>query len=134
MVSDLQQYIITNKDDIIIEPRKQQKLTKYEKLLLKFQYGDALDLVLQKPTNPTIVTSLLDELVYRNTLPQALSNRTEETLQPLLIFINAFISNPKFSKLLIKVLDIILGKLILIRFICWCFCKESNHDRSIKEK
>jgi hypothetical protein len=49
------------------------------------------------------VASVLEELVQRSALDGALSNRDEESLEPLLAFLNRYITNPRFAPLLIDV-------------------------------
>jgi len=47
--------------------------------------------------------AVLEELGRRRGLSQALSNRDEETLEPILAFTSNFISSPRFTPLLIGV-------------------------------
>lgn len=49
------------------------------------------------------IVAVLEELGRRRGLVTALSNRDEETLEPILAFTTNFISNPKFTPLLVGV-------------------------------
>ena len=84
-----------------------QKLQPYEKLLKSFEYGKSLDEVL-KTKNPNTIHVLLDELHHRRGLEMALSNRNEDELLPILTFILQKINDPRYSNLLITILEIIL--------------------------
>lgn len=92
-----------------MEQKKLKTLTKYEKLLKQFKYSEALDQCLTKPANPTVVVSMLDELFHRDAILNALSNRTEESLEEIMRFLNKYIHNPKYSRVLIDTFMIILG-------------------------
>jgi U3 small nucleolar RNA-associated protein 15 len=50
----------------------------------------------------------VEELCRRSGLAIALSNRDEETLEPLLSFVARYISNPRYARLLIQVSDSLL--------------------------
>ena len=86
-------------------------------MLKKFQYRDALDTVLET-RDPVQIMAVIDELIYRNGLEVALQQRKDSgELIPLLKFLVKYTSDPKYSKVLLRVcndvLDIyapILGK------------------------
>eukprot|EP01038_Epipyxis_sp_PR26KG_P016565 gene16565-22613_t len=96
-----------NRDENHIETERQAKLQPYEKLLKNFNYQKALNNVLLTK-NPIIIVTLLEELCRRNGLTIAISGRNEVSLEPLLSFIAKYINNPKYSKLLIQVMERIL--------------------------
>merc|ERR1712038_1342645 len=89
-------------DDHIVILQKRKKLQKYDKLLQQFSYGDALDEALSS-RDPRAIVAVLEELGRRRGLVTALSNRDEETLEPLLAFTTRFISNPMYTPLLVGV-------------------------------
>lgn len=82
--------------------KKKKKLKKYDVLLQKFRYGDALDEALSS-RDPNGILAVLEELGRRRGLTIALSNRDEETLEPLLAFTASFISNPRYTPVLVGV-------------------------------
>lgn len=55
------------------------------------------------------IIAVLEELGRRRALVIALSNRDEESLEPLLAFTATFISNPKFTPVLIGVANQLCG-------------------------
>ena len=58
---------------------------------------------------------MLDELCRRDGFTIALSGRDEESLEPIVSFCARYVTNPKYSKLIVsvvhKVLDLYAGKL-----------------------
>jgi U3 small nucleolar RNA-associated protein 15 len=88
---------------------KKKKLRKFDVALKKFRYGDALDEALETRI-PSTVVSVLEELGKRRGLTIALSNRDEESLEPVLAFTVRYIARPRFAALLVgvahKLLDI----------------------------
>jgi U3 small nucleolar RNA-associated protein 15 len=57
---------------------------------------------------PTITYAMLDELVHRDALRIAISNRDETTLDPLLLFILHYIGYPQYQNCLIDVMNMVL--------------------------
>jgi U3 small nucleolar RNA-associated protein 15 len=83
---------------------KKQKLRTFDQALKQFRYGDALDEALGT-RNPLAVVAIMEELGKRRGLTIALSNRDEESLEPILSFTARYISRPRFAALLIGVAD-----------------------------
>lgn len=81
---------------------KRQKLSKADMLLRRFRYGDALDAALES-RNPELVAGILEELGKRRGLATALSNRDEETLEPVISFVSRYIAKPQYSITLVGV-------------------------------
>ena len=88
---------------------KKRKLQKYDLCLKQFRYGDALDEALET-RRPQAVVAVLEELGKRRGLTVALSNRDEETLEPILAFLVRYVTRPNFTNVLIgiahKIIDI----------------------------
>jgi len=94
--------------DYIVEAAgKKRKLRKFDLALKQFRYGDALDEALETRI-PQIVVAVLEELGKRRGLSIALSNRDEESLEPILSFTVRYISRPRFSALLIGVANMLI--------------------------
>jgi hypothetical protein len=91
----------------IIETERHTKLKSYEIYLKKFQYNVALDQALLSK-NPLVMMMILEELCRRNGLVTALSGRDEVTLEPILSFLTRYISQPRYAKLLIHVVNTLL--------------------------
>ena len=81
---------------------KKQKLNEYDKALKAFRYGDALDEALSTKF-PQVVIAVLEELGRRRGLTIALSNRDEESLEPVLAFTVRYLARPRFTALLVGV-------------------------------
>lgn len=62
--------------------------------------------------HPVVVVSLLDELLQRDCLHAALSNRDEVSLEPLLHFLIKQITNPHYTMLLHRVANSVLGMML----------------------
>ena len=99
----------TQGDFVVQASSKKKKLRKFDVALKQFRYGDALDEALETRI-PQVVVAVLEELGKRRGLTIALSNRDEESLEPILSFTARYIARPRFSALLVgvanKLLDI----------------------------
>jgi U3 small nucleolar RNA-associated protein 15 len=83
---------------------KKRKLREFDIALKQFRYGDALDAALETRT-PQVVVAVVEELGKRRGLTIALSNRDEESIEPILSFTVRYISRPRFAALLIGVAE-----------------------------
>lgn len=93
-------------DDYVVLQEKSKRLKAYDLALRKFWYGEALDEALES-RQPQTVAAVLEELGKRRGLSQALSNRDEETLEPLLSFTVRYITRPAYTPLLVGVADML---------------------------
>ncbi|KAI8910287.1 WD40-repeat-containing domain protein [Gorgonomyces haynaldii] len=98
----------TDADAVEIEATRRKRLQKYDVLLKGFQYGNALDATLEQPVNPVVVASMIEELINRDGVRQALAGRDEKTLVPILQFVLKYISHPRYASMLIDFMAIIL--------------------------
>ncbi|KAI9342466.1 WD40-repeat-containing domain protein [Zopfochytrium polystomum] len=83
-------------------------LTKYDQMLRKFQYGEALDLALDKDRDPDVVAALLQELVARSGLKTALGGRDDAGLEPITSFLLKNLVGSRHSNIFMHVTDVIL--------------------------
>lgn len=98
-------------DDFTVEYKRKQRLAKYDKYLKKFEYHNALDEVLLKNKYSTqVVVAMLQELVHRSALVNAISGRDDVSLEPLVRFLVKHIHNPRYTNLLVDVSETLLGK------------------------
>lgn len=101
-------------DDFTVDAVKKKKLQEYDHFLKKFQYGAALDAAL-KTRHAVVITSLIEELRYRDGLVIALRNRDPQRLAAVLSFLVRHITNPHYSAVLVEtassLLDIYGSKL-----------------------
>jgi U3 small nucleolar RNA-associated protein 15 len=93
---------VTAGDFVVDSGTKKRKLQSYDVALRQFRYGDALDEALESRIPQTVV-AVLEELGKRRGLTIALSNRDEESLEPILSFTVRYITRPRFAALLIGV-------------------------------
>lgn len=98
---------VSAKSDNMVETERMVKLRPYEVHLKKFNYQQALDASL-KTRNPLVVVTVLEELSRRSGLSIALSGRDESTLEPLLAFCARYISQPRYTRLIVQVTHRIL--------------------------
>ena len=94
-------------EDLQALVQRKQRLRSYDMALRKFRYHEALDAALAS-RNPTVVVTVLEELVYRQGLHKALSGRDEVTLEPLLSFLSRYTTNPRYAALLVDVCRLVL--------------------------
>ena len=96
--------------DIIIEGNaggRPKRLSKWDNLLHKGKYGEALDAVLEGGDLPSIVT-LFTALRHRSATRAALSGRDDVALQPVFKWVCKYITDPRYVKMCVD-----LGMLIL---------------------
>jgi U3 small nucleolar RNA-associated protein 15 len=99
---------LPSSDDYTVEVHRKKRLLPFDKALRQFRYGEALDEALSTKT-PLIVSAVLEELSKRwSGLEIALSNRDEETLEPILSFCARYISQPRFAPQLMGVVHVLL--------------------------
>ena len=91
---------------------KKPKLHNYDVAIRQFRYGDALDYALAT-RRPATVIAVLEQLGKRRALESSLSNRDEDSLEPILSFTTRYINRPHFARVLIgiahKLIDIYGG-------------------------
>ncbi|CAO3587582.1 unnamed protein product [Absidia cylindrospora] len=93
--------------DFTVEKTRRIHLAKYDKYLRKFEFTRALDEVL-KNSNPNIVIALIQELIHRDALSNAISGRDDVALETLVHFLIRHIHNPRYTNVLVDVSEILL--------------------------
>ena len=93
-------------EDYCVTESKKRKLAAFDLALRQFRYGDALDEALATRQPPSVF-AVLEELGRRRGLAIALSNRDEESLEPILSFTVRYIARPQFTSLLIGIAHIL---------------------------
>ena len=84
--------------------KKRNKLRNFDVALNQFSYGDALDHALETRIRQ-LVAALLEEWGKRRGLTIALSNRDEESLEPVLSFNVRYINRTRFANLVIRLVS-----------------------------
>lgn len=90
-----------------IERGRRKKLQKYDQFLRKFQYKKALDAAMGTK-NPVVIVSMFEEFMRRKALWIPLSGRNEDTLKPILVFLNRYITAPQYATTLLPVANSVL--------------------------
>jgi len=93
--------------DHLVAEQKRKKLAQFDKFLKAFQYGKALDCAL-KGRDIRAIIAVLEELARRKGLITALSNRDEETLEPILSFTATNIRIPRHTPVLVGVANLLI--------------------------
>lgn len=100
-----------NRDVVVTKKKERKKLKKHDRLLQRFSYGEALDSVMVKKWSlqrTKLAVAVIEELIARDGLRLALSNRIPRTLEPILCLLFCRIADPFFSKTLCHVLENVL--------------------------
>ncbi|CCJ29577.1 unnamed protein product [Pneumocystis jirovecii] len=83
---------------LVIEEEKRKKLREYDKALKSFRYGDALDMVVEKEKAAIVIYTMINELKHRQGLRQALENRDDISLEPILRWLIRYLGNPRYRE------------------------------------
>ncbi|KAL1117538.1 hypothetical protein AAG570_003854 [Ranatra chinensis] len=86
-------------------------MSKHDACLRKFQYSKALDCVLATYVInkvPNVTVALLQELIRRKGLQNAIINRDDKSLVPLLKFVVRYINDCRFTSVLIDVANVVI--------------------------
>ncbi|XP_044258972.1 U3 small nucleolar RNA-associated protein 15 homolog [Tribolium madens] len=97
--------------DVIIPQFNQEKETKYDKCLRKFEYSKALDCVLVSYVankTPQVTVSVIQELIKRRALQKAFVGRDVKSLTQILRFFIRNITENRFAKVLIDAANIFI--------------------------
>lgn len=94
-------------DDHVVQGEKKRKLRDFDKKLKLFRYGEALDDALRTRDARAII-AVLEELGRRQGLLIAISDRDEETLEPLLSFTASHIHVPRHTPVLLGVANLLI--------------------------
>lgn len=95
-----------------VEKVRRDKLEKYDKLMRKFEYSEALNSVLTRycmNKTPDVVVAVMHELLKRQGLETAFSHRTQDSIGKLLTFFNKYISQSRFTNKLIDIINVFMN-------------------------
>lgn len=93
--------------DLKIAAQRRAHLAPFDRKLKSFRLGDALDAALHTH-RPEVVISLLEELLGRGGLQSAVSGRHAQTLCPILDFLAKYLTEPRYTTLLVGVVETVL--------------------------
>ncbi|CAG8822933.1 5885_t:CDS:10 [Gigaspora margarita] len=98
-----------------VESKPRERLALYDRYLKKFQYSNALDAALRNGTQAILTISLLQELIRRDALRQAIVGRDDLSLEPLVKFLIRWINEPRYTSILVDVGNVIIGKDVIYK-------------------
>lgn len=100
--------------DVILNNQKHEKVPAYSTYLRKFEHAKALTEVLAKRTvrkHPNLTVAVLKELIARRALHETIAGKNTKIVLPLLTFLIRNIGDYRFTRVLINVANVFLGKL-----------------------
>lgn len=98
--------------DEFVEKAKRADLEKHDRYLRKFEYSQALSSVLTRNCmnrTPETTVALMQELMRRQGLEIAFANRTQDSIGRILTFFNKYLSDSRFTRTLIDIVNIFLN-------------------------
>lgn len=98
-------------DEVVERPERKDSKS-YDVSLRNFEYAKALDQVMNRycvNRTPEVTVAIIQELIRRNGLQQALINRPQESLAKIITFFNKYIGDGRFTRILIDAIDIFLN-------------------------
>lgn len=97
--------------DVVVQQEVKQIMAKHDACLRKFQYSKALDCVMMSYVvnkTPHVTVTLMQELIRRQGLKQALAGRDGKSLVNILRFLNRHVGNVRFGRVLIHVTNALM--------------------------
>ncbi|KAM0792958.1 hypothetical protein ACM66B_002716 [Microbotryomycetes sp. NB124-2] len=94
--------------EVKVGRERKRKLQEWDRLLKDFRYGDALDSVMRKAVTPATTFALLEELMHRDGLTIALSNRHDASLEPILRFLSKHVTNPRYGVMAADIASVLI--------------------------
>lgn len=116
--------------DVVVQQEVKEIMSRHDACLRKFQYSKALDCVMMNyvvSKMPHVTVALTQELIRREGLRRALAGRDGKSLVNIIKFLNRYIGNIRFGRVLLHVANVLLGKFLI--FLFRLFFRESleNH-------
>ncbi|XP_011298736.1 U3 small nucleolar RNA-associated protein 15 homolog [Fopius arisanus] len=97
--------------DVIVPDERKETMSKHDACLRKFQYSKALDCVMVNyivNKTPHVTVALLQELIRRQGLRQALAGRDGKSLVNFLKFLIKHVGNPRFGRVMLYVGNVLM--------------------------
>lgn len=98
--------------DVVVHHEVKEIMSKHDACLRKFQYSKALDCVMMNYVvnkMPHVTVALTQELIRREGLRRALAGRDGKSLVNIIKFLNRYIGNIRFGRVLLHVANVLLG-------------------------
>ncbi|KAL4228220.1 snoRNA-binding rRNA-processing protein [Mactra antiquata] len=103
--------LIPKKDDYVVDHKRKEKLTNYEKYFKRFDHSKALSAVFEpavRKKTPEVTIAVMQELIRRRAIKAALAGREGTGVNIIVSFIQRHLSNPRYSATLIDVANLII--------------------------
>ncbi|XP_076623054.1 U3 small nucleolar RNA-associated protein 15 homolog [Colletes latitarsis] len=97
--------------DMVVHEEMKEIMAKHDTYLRKFQYSKALDCVMANYVvnkTPHVTVALMQELIRRQGLKQALSGRNGKSLVNILKFLNKHVGSVRFGRVLLHVANVLM--------------------------
>lgn len=104
--------------DVVVHQEVKEIMSKHDTCLRKFQYSKALDCVMMNyvvTKMPHVTVALTQELIRREGLKRALAGRNGKSLVNIIKFLNKYICNIRFGRVLLHVANVLLGKFLFFK-------------------
>lgn len=98
-------------DEIVELSKPNERQKKHDMLLRKFEYSQALDSVLTRfcvNKTPEVTVAVMQELLRRQGMASAFGSRTQDSIAKILTFLNKYIGDGRFTRILIDITNIFL--------------------------
>jgi U3 small nucleolar RNA-associated protein 15 len=107
----LTEQMIRIRDGVMLPKGRSTHLEEFHELLKRYQYKRCLDKAFSQQyyEKPLVPLSLLQELMTRNELLNALDARDNRSLKPVLLFLNRYIRDVRYNKMIIPLALEVLG-------------------------
>lgn len=103
----------SNAIDLHIKDKDKEKMSKHDQFLRKMEFTKALNAVLfplMVNKYPHVTVAVLQELLTRKKLTNAIAGKEYKTVVPLLRFLIKYMGDYRFTKVLIDVANVFIGK------------------------
>ncbi|XP_053981815.1 U3 small nucleolar RNA-associated protein 15 homolog [Hylaeus volcanicus] len=97
--------------DMVVHEEMKEIMSKHDTYLRKFQYSKALDCVMVSYVvnkTPHVTVALMQELIRRQGLKQALAGRDGKSLVNILKFLNKHAGSVRFGRVLLHVINVLM--------------------------
>ncbi|KAK9308622.1 hypothetical protein QLX08_001471 [Tetragonisca angustula] len=97
--------------DVVVHEEMKEIMSRHDTCLRKFEYSKALDCVMTSYVvnkSPHVTVALMQELIRRQGLKQALSGRDGKSLVNILKFLNRHVGSIRFGRVLLYVTNVLM--------------------------
>ena len=102
--------------DVVVHEEMKEIMSRHDTCLRKFEYSKALDCVMTSYVvnkSPHVTVALMQELIRRQGLKQALSGRDGKSLVNILKFLNRHVGSIRFGRVLLYVTNVLMGNVLI---------------------